>query len=79
MARRSFVFRYASIDHFIDVFRRYYGPTHKAFAALQGTPGAAALSHEIAILLQEWNRGGSRSIAIPAEYLEVVIETKSPG
>ncbi len=79
IARRSFVFRYTSVDHFIDVFRRYYGPTHKAFAALQGTPKAAALSHEIAVLLQTWNRGGSRSLAVPAEYLEVIIETKSPG
>jgi SAM-dependent methyltransferase len=79
IARRTFVFRYRSVEHFIEVFRRYYGPTHKAFVAVEGTPKAAALTHEIATLLHRWNRGGSRSLAVPAEYLEVVIETKSPG
>src|SRR5262249_30442757 len=32
--RREFVFRYESTEHFVDVFRRYYGPTYKAFGAL---------------------------------------------
>jgi SAM-dependent methyltransferase len=32
--RREFVFRYESTAHFIDIFRRFYGPTHKAFGAL---------------------------------------------
>ena len=45
----------------------------------EGTPKAAALAHEMAVLCQTWNRGGSRTLAVPAEYLEVVIETKSPG
>src|SRR5215813_13276578 len=31
---RMFVFRYKSPQHFLDVFRTYYGPTHKAFGAL---------------------------------------------
>jgi hypothetical protein len=32
--RRHFTFRYRSPMHFLDVFRNYYGPTLKAFAAL---------------------------------------------
>ena len=31
---RHFVFRYRSSAHFVDVFRRWYGPTHKAFETL---------------------------------------------
>ena len=32
--QRNFVFRYESVAHFSQVFRDYYGPMHKAFAAL---------------------------------------------
>ncbi|MET0677639.1 MAG: class I SAM-dependent methyltransferase, partial [Bradyrhizobium sp.] len=35
--RRQFTFRYRSPMHFLDVFRTYYGPTLKAFAALDET------------------------------------------
>ncbi len=34
---------YRSADHFLQVFRDYYGPTHKAFGALDPA-GQAALS-----------------------------------
>jgi hypothetical protein len=36
---RHFAFRYKSPEHFLDVFRAYYGPTHKAFAALDAAGG----------------------------------------
>jgi len=69
--RRDFVFRYASPSHFVDVFRAYYGPVHKAFAALDDT-GQAALRKELEALLREHDRGGGRSLVVPAEYLEIV-------
>src|SRR6185503_7262098 len=31
---RTYLFRYRSAGHFVDVFREWYGPIHKAFAAL---------------------------------------------
>ena len=34
VTRKQFAFRYRSADHFLGVFRSYYGPVHKAFAAL---------------------------------------------
>ena len=40
---RVFTFRYRSAAHFIDVFRTWYGPVHKAFAAL---PADSALALE---------------------------------
>jgi SAM-dependent methyltransferase len=71
VTHRDFNFRYASAAHFIDVFRRYYGPTHKAFAALDAD-GQAALTKDLEALLGEHNRGGSDSLIVPADYLEVV-------
>jgi SAM-dependent methyltransferase len=70
--RRMFNFRYASAAHWIQVFRDYYGPTHKAFAALD-TAGQQALERDITALLSELNTAGPASLVVPAEYLEVVI------
>ncbi|MCC6622950.1 MAG: class I SAM-dependent methyltransferase [Deltaproteobacteria bacterium] len=71
VARREFVFRYASAAHFVDVFRTYYGPTHKAFAALDAGR-AAALEADIHALLARWDRGRGRSLIVPATYLEAI-------
>jgi SAM-dependent methyltransferase len=70
--RRYFNFRYLSAAHWMQVFRDYYGPTHKAFAALDAV-GAQALERDITTLLHLLNTAGSASLVVPAEYLEVVI------
>jgi SAM-dependent methyltransferase len=70
--RRFFNFRYLSAAHWVQVFRDYYGPTHKAFAALDAA-GAQALERDITTLLHLLNTAGSASLVVPAEYLEVVI------
>jgi SAM-dependent methyltransferase len=70
--RRFFNFRYGSAAHFVQVFRDYYGPTHKAFAAV-GVAGAQALEEGITSLLQQMNTAGAASPVVPSEYLEVVI------
>jgi ubiquinone/menaquinone biosynthesis C-methylase UbiE len=71
-ARRFFNFRYRSAAHWIDVFRDFYGPTHKAFAALDAA-GRHALEADLAALLDRSNVGGRKSLVVPSEYLEVVI------
>lgn len=72
---RDFVFRYESVEHFLDVFRRFYGPTLKAFAALS-SPDQELLAEDLRILATRFSRGKNpRSTAIRAEYLEVVIGT----
>jgi ubiquinone/menaquinone biosynthesis C-methylase UbiE len=71
-ARREFVFRYESTEHFIEVFRRFYGPTYKAFQALDRS-GQARLAADIAAVAARFNRA-ERSFIVPGEYLEVVIE-----
>jgi SAM-dependent methyltransferase len=70
--RKHFNFNYLSAAHWIQVFRDYYGPTHKAFATLDGTR-RSAFEADLAALLDRLNLGGSRSLVIPGEYLEVVI------
>ena len=72
--RRNFTFRYRSPAHWLQVFRDYYGPTHKAFAALDET-GRKRLADEITALLERCNVGGENSLVVPSEYLEVVIST----
>jgi SAM-dependent methyltransferase len=73
--RRNFNFRYFSAAHWLQVFRDYYGPTHKAFAALDPTQ-QDRLAKDIATLLDRFNTAGPASLVVPGEYLEVVITRK---
>ncbi|MFL5331787.1 MAG: class I SAM-dependent methyltransferase [Geminicoccaceae bacterium] len=70
--RRRFAFRYRSAAHFVEVFRSWYGPMHKAFAALAPTQ-ATALEQDIVALLNQLNQAGSRALMVPSDYLEMVI------
>jgi SAM-dependent methyltransferase len=70
--RKLFNMRYESPAHWIQVFRDFYGPTHKAFAALDAA-GQAKLEGELTELLESMNIGGGNSLVVPAEYLEVKI------
>jgi SAM-dependent methyltransferase len=70
--KRHFAFRYRDAAHWIQVFRDYYGPTHKAFAALDAR-GQEALERDITALLGDLNTAGAASLVVPGEYLEAVI------
>ena len=69
---RVFTFRYRSPEHWVEVFRTWYGPVHKAFAALPAE-GQAALASELLRLIAEFNTSGDETMVVPGEYLEVVI------
>jgi len=69
---RIFNFRYRSADHFLDVFRTYYGPVLKAFAALDPAK-QEELQDDLHALIVRMNRSGDRTMVVPSEYLEVVI------
>jgi ubiquinone/menaquinone biosynthesis C-methylase UbiE len=69
---RLFAFRYQSAEHWVEVFRSFYGPVHHAFAALE-PDRQAALEADLISLLRSMNRGGSRDLVVPSEYLETVI------
>ncbi len=69
---RDFVFRYRSPEHWLDVFRTWYGPLLKAFAALE--PAAqSALEHDLKALIGQFNRSGDRTMVVPSRYLEIAI------
>lgn len=72
---RDFVFRYRSPAHWIEVFRTYYGPMNKTFAALDADK-QAAFTQDLTALMESRNRSGDETLVLPSEYLEVVIERK---
>ncbi len=69
---RLFNFRYRSAAHFVEVFRTWYGPVHKAFGALPADR-AEALNHDLVELLNRLNVAGAGSLVVPSEYLEIVV------
>ncbi len=71
-ARRIFNFRYHSSAHWLQIFRQFYGPTVKAFAALDAAQ-QERLAHDITTLLERHNVAGEGSLVVPSEYLEVVV------
>jgi SAM-dependent methyltransferase len=70
--RKHFNFRYRSAAHWVQVFRDFYGPTHKAFAALDAK-GQASLESDITALLENFNTAAHDSLVVPSEYFEVVL------
>ncbi len=72
LQRRQYAFRYRSAEHWLEVFRGFYGPVHKAFAALDQTR-QDALEVDLLALLRRAGRPSAAGLVIPAEYLEAVI------
>jgi SAM-dependent methyltransferase len=72
MVPRHFVFRYRSPEHWLEIFRTYYGPVLKAFAALEPA-SQQVLADELEALVGRFNRSGDGSMVVPSEYLEIVV------
>lgn len=73
--KKEFVFRYRTPEHFVQIFRDFYGPTFTAFRALS-PENARELETELIGLIARSHRFGSPALAVPGEYLEVVLERK---
>lgn len=69
----QFTFRYRSSLHWIEVFRTYYGPMNRTFAALDATQ-QAAFTEALLELMEAGNISGDDTLVLPSAYLEVVIE-----
>jgi len=69
---RAFAFRYRSPEHFVEIFRSYYGPVLKAFAAID-PKARTVLERDLHILIDEFNIAQDGTVVIPSEYLEAVI------
>ena len=73
---RKFMFRYKSPEHWIEVFRGYYGPVLKAFAAID--PAARmALEADLHALLGRFNIATDGTAVIPSDYLEIVVTRRN--
>ena len=69
---RMFVFRYRSAEHWLEVFKTFYGPMLKAFAALDDAK-QIALRNDLVALVGRFNRATDGTMVVRSEYLEVVI------
>ncbi len=68
----AFVFRYRSPEHFMDVFRTYYGPMHKAFLALDEA-GQLALAKDLIATIASFNTASDGSMRVPSAFAQIVI------
>ena len=71
ITRRSVVARYRSVQHWLEIFRTYFGPTLKAFEVLDAA-GQENLARDLVSVVLRFNRSGDETIVIPSDYLEVV-------
>ncbi|MGD9922197.1 MAG: SAM-dependent methyltransferase, partial [Pseudorhodoplanes sp.] len=69
---RIFNFRYRSPQHFLEIFRTYYGPMLKAFEALDDA-GRTALARDVVALVEQSNASTDGTMVVPSQYLEAVI------
>ncbi|RXH57081.1 class I SAM-dependent methyltransferase [Granulicella sibirica] len=69
---KHFMFRSPSPEDWLDVFKTYYGPMNRTFAALDDS-GRAALTADLMALVASLNRAEDGTMVVPSEYLEVVI------
>lgn len=72
---RHFVFRYKSPSHMLEIFRSYYGPVLKAFAAID-PPARESLEKDIRALMDRFNTARDGTLVVRSEYLEVIATRK---
>ena len=74
--QRTCTWRFTSAEEMVAFFRRWYGPTVKAFEALD-EEGRTALAADLVDLVRRQDRlGGDGGIAVPARYLETVLTVR---
>lgn len=71
--RRTFTFHFLSAEHWLEVFRAYYGPLHRAFASLDADRQAALERDVLALIRAHARDGGGDSLVLPSAYLEAII------
>jgi SAM-dependent methyltransferase len=75
ICRRSAIVRARSPGHWVKGRRTYFGPTIKAFEALDPV-GQEALDGEMLDLVRRFNRSGDGTVVVPSDYLEVAAVRK---
>jgi SAM-dependent methyltransferase len=72
---KHFVMRYRSPEHFVGFFREFYGPVHKAFAALEGER-QEALKADLLATIAQFDTATDGTMRVPSEYAEIVVTTR---
>lgn len=76
MELKNFNFRYPSPEYFVEFFRTYYGPVHKAFLSLDEA-GQQKLDNDIRETVAQYNVADDGSMMVPSEYAQIVITKAS--
>jgi len=71
MERRVSRQPFRSLDHYLEIFRSYFGPIKLAFDRV-GPDGEAALEADLREQLEKCNTAGDRAFVLEPEYLQVV-------
>ena len=72
VAEKDFIFRYRSPQHFVDIFKTFYGPVHKAFLALDEA-GQATLEADILKTIAQFNNADDGTMRVPGTYAQVIV------
>jgi SAM-dependent methyltransferase len=62
---------FRSMDHYLEIFRNYFGPIKLAFDRV-GPEGEAALEADLREQLEKCNTAGDRAFVLEPEYLQVL-------
>ena len=73
---RNFVFRFKSPKHWVEVFRNYYGPVVKTFAAID-LKAQQALEADLLALLEKFDVARDGTLVVPSEYLEAIVTKRA--
>jgi len=68
-----FISRDKSPAHFIDLFRRFYGPTMNAFDAAEKNGKVKELHDQLVELANAQNQSPNGGTSIPATFLRVTV------
>ena len=73
--RKTFVFRYRSPGHWVEMFKEYYGPMVKALAAVDADARRSLLA-ALQATARKFNVAEDGTAVMPGDYLEVVVTKK---
>jgi ubiquinone/menaquinone biosynthesis C-methylase UbiE len=75
MARDTFHFKSAdkTPEHFVDLFRRFYGPTMNAFEGAEKNGKTEELHSQLVELAKAQNQSKNSGTSIPATFLRVTV------
>lgn len=78
VTRPTFAFRYQSAQHWVDIFRTFYGSVHKIFGTLD-EERQRAFADDLIALPERFDTGAGAGLVVPIEYLEVVLGRAKAG